>query len=181
MFEVELRGFLSESDYRGLLKQFTEQALEIEEDHRETTFFIIPNATLKVAKLTSKRQAKVALKLGDIAKSASQKELELDLKESEFDTAVQIFKNLGFSKIQDTRQLRHNVVIDDIVLSLKWSADWGYHFEVEKLVLSEADVKSAMASLKSFCQLHGLSPLSDQEFEDFCNRVQVGYEESNNR
>ena len=158
---------MSEAEFQTLLASLKEIASDFEEDHRDTTFFIIPNATLKVARLRSKERAKIAYKSGDIVRSKGQTEIEIDIPYENYDSAIAMFKMLGLNTTQTTQQIRFNLMVQDVEIAMKWSEDWGYHFEVEKMVKREADVDMAQRQLADFCKEHGLTPLSDEEFEEF--------------
>lgn len=178
MFEVELRGFLTEADFHRLRQKLEHDNVALVEDHRETIFFVIPDATLKVARLLSSGTAKIAYKKGDIATNASQEEIEIAISSLDFDVAVQMFQALGFERIQRTSQRRFNAAIGGSDLSLKWSEDWGYHFEIERMVNEESEVPEALTALQDQCVTLGIEPLSENEFSEFCASVEARHSEA---
>jgi Adenylate cyclase, class 2 (thermophilic) len=175
MFEVEKRGFLDEHDHDALLRRFKADGISIEEDHRETIFFVIPDATLKITRSLSLGTSKIAYKTGDIARSVAQKEYETSIAFTDFDNAVQTFKHLGFENVQETQQKRFNIQLGSSTLSLKWSIDWGYHFEIDTVVENEEEIASAEAKLLEECAQLSLIPLTASEFSEFCESVQEKY------
>lgn len=176
--EVELRGFLTATDFQLRCRWLRETAADFEEDHRRTVFFIIPGSTLKVAELKSKHTAKITLKSGDLVRAHAQRELEIPIAFGSVDAAVDLFRSLGFDNIQETEQLRYNGTVDGVAVSFKWSKDWGYHFEAEILVLNDIDVPNARTRLVEFCRQVGLDPVSENDFETFRQTVDARHKES---
>jgi adenylate cyclase class IV len=170
--EVELRGFFSdEKEFNDRLAALRAIASSVEEDHRDTVFFMIKDATLKVARLNSKRRAKIAYKGGDIVRSKAQKEIEMEIPYDSYDDAIAMFVALGFSDMQLTQQVRYNLIVGEFEIAMKWSKDWGYHFEAEKVVCGETEAERAELDLAAFCHSHHLRALSEAEFEAFRTAV----------
>lgn len=178
MIEVEVRGFLSKEEFETKLKEFQKISSSFEEDHRDTTFFMLPEATLKVTKMKSKNQSKISYKSGDIVSSVGQEEVELLIPITDYDKAVLIFTKLGLTDKQITEQIRYNFNIDGFEVSLKWSKDWEYHFEVEKLVNDRSQMDNINSEIKEFCSKFKLKPLSEEEFLSFREKVDSNHRSS---
>lgn len=172
MYECEVRGFFAdEQRFEQILAELSLQADRVEADNRETIFFMLENATLKVAVQNDKGKAKIAYKQGDIVRSMAQREIELAIKPEEAHAAVELFQLLGFTDIQNTVQKRTNLFFGDIEVAMKWSKDWGYHFEAETIVKKEGDVPGGLKKLQEFCEKQNLAIMSEEEFEVFRQKV----------
>ena len=170
--EVEVRGILNnEEEYNKLLNFLDKNGTNKEIDDRNTVFFIIPNKTLKVSQQISKNVTKIALKLGDIVKDSSQREYELFFSLDQYDTAINIFKHLGFNNIQYTIQKRVNYEYKGASFAVKWSEDWGYHFEIEKVISDEREVNFTRKSLTALAQELKLTLMDEKEFEKRCKEI----------
>lgn len=173
--EVEIRGFLTENKYRNLGKYLDENAKSKTIDDRETVFFMIPGATLKIARQLQKNTAKIALKTGQISKGG-QKEYEIEIKPDAFEEAVDLFKELGFKDIQRTSQKRVDYKYRNwCEISLKWSKDWGYHFEIEKVISKNELMGKTRKKLMEIAKELGLNVISEDEFMEFAAKVDEKY------
>ena len=106
--EVEIRGLLTKEGYAQIINFLDKEGQNKELDDRKTTFFVMPEKTLKITEKVSQKKAKISLKTGDIVKDSSQTEFEIDINPSEFEAAENIFIKLGFTQIQRTEQRRIN-------------------------------------------------------------------------
>lgn len=163
--EVELRGKMSDDEYQNLITFLDQNGTDKELDNRKTVFFKLDGKTLKVTSRLSKNTAKIALKMGDILSSKFQEEFELNFNPEEFDIAVNIFKNLGFDKIQYTTQNRINYKYKGFDFSVKWSEDWGYHFEIDTVVDIEEKIDEARTSIRNLAEKMGLKIMMEEEFK----------------
>ena len=178
MIEVELRGFLTEDEFKLKLKELQTISTSFEEDHRDTVFFMLSKATLKVTHMKSKKQAKIAYKAGDINSTTGQDEIEISIPVEEYENTIILFQNLGFTNKQITSQIRYNLKIDNFEVSMKWSRDWGHHFEVEKMVAEPSLVNQAFVDVKEFCMQNGLKVMDTNEFEKFRQRVDAEHRQT---
>jgi predicted adenylyl cyclase CyaB len=177
--EVEIRGLLNDLEYDQIIKFLDQNGTNKEIDDRKTTFFIMPDKTLKISEKVSKGKAKISLKMGDIVKDASQTEYEIDIKPSEFNLAEQIFLNLGFDQIQHTEQKRINYSYAGVEFAIKWSVDWGYHFEMEKMLSNEDSVDEARNELNELAKQLNLTVMSEEEFGRRCAEIDAKYTPKN--
>lgn len=176
-FEVEIRGILTQEQYNALISRLNHQATSVEPDDRETTFFIIPDKTLKVTKNLSSQKAKVALKIGNI-KTGEQEEIEMNIPFDEYKKAVKIFCALGFTEIQETKQRRINFAVENIVVSVKHSDDWGYHYEMDLNVATEKKIPYARERLVELAKKLGLEVLTDEQIKNICDEIDKKHRES---
>ena len=169
--EVEIRGLLTEAEYRGLTRHLKDSSVNISVNDRETVFFIIPGKTLKVSNYLHKNKAKIALKVGDIVKDKSQIEYELFFTPDQYETAISLFKNLGFTEIQYTSQKRTDYDYDFCTISVKWSEDWGYHYEIDTVITDESEVYSTRQYLLDVANRLGLKVMDENEFGRRCAEI----------
>src|SRR5947209_8060207 len=137
--EVEVRGLLAESEFHRVEKYLKEHSRKNWEDNRETTFFLIPNTNLKITKNISIGKAKIAYKGGTID-NISNIEIEFPIDIEEVSKAVNLFKNLGFTKIIESNQRRTNYEYKNVEIAMKHSEEWGLHFEMEVIVENEDQI-----------------------------------------
>jgi len=168
--EVEIRGFLNKNKYKKLISFLDKHSRVKDIDHRETVFFIIPKKTLKVTKQISKNSAKIALKVGEIGRNI-QEEYEVSIDPQDFDLMVNLFKKLGFTQVQYTLQKRNNYRYKNYEIAVKWSKDWGYHFEIEKVIQDPALAEETKRELNQFARKLGLKTMSEREFSEFAAKV----------
>ena len=168
--EVEIRGLLNKNEYNFLKEYLKGKSDLIEEDNRTACFFIIPNMNLKITKSTSKGIAKIALKSGNESQSICE-EIEVEIKPDDFEKTIEIIESLGFTKSNKTKQVRTNYYIKDMNLSLKWSDDWGYHFEIDTIATNEKEAELKKTQLIAFAgELH-LTVLSNEEIEQISLKI----------
>lgn len=175
--EIELRSLLDKDRYDRLKMFLDTNAQDLGEDNRETVFFIIPGKTLKVTKNLSKNQAKFSLKIGNI-NTGKQEEIEISIDPADFTKMVKIFQTLGFSEIQYTSQKRHNYLYEGIECALKYSDDWGYHFEAEVVVDSEDRISDAKRKIKELYQKLHLKPLTEREIDKMREKIDSRHREN---
>lgn len=160
--EVEVRGILSEEQYQSLVKKLKQKADSYEQDGKISYFFVTIDRILKVTDEISKNRAKITLKLGDETENILE-EIEIPIARDEVGNAVNMFKHLGFTKINRVEQKRINFNYEGVIISLKYSDDWGYHFEAEALCESEKEGKNTKIVLEKICQNLGIIPMTGEE------------------
>lgn len=169
--EVEIRGLLNNQEYKDLIDFLDKNGTNKELDNRNTVFFIIPGKTLKVSQQIDKNITKIALKMGDIVKDDAQTEYEIFFTLEQYDIAVNIFKNLGFNDIQITTQKRVNYMYKGASFSIKWSKDWGYHFEIDTVINEEQSIDDTKKKLLKLARSLNLSIMNEEEFGRRCAEI----------
>jgi adenylate cyclase class IV len=165
MIEVELRGKISLETFNTLRKVLAKYPTE--RDDKKTVFYDFTNGILKISENCVDGATILSLKLGN--------EIEQNL--NEFEVRFQnysmqhlraILSNLGYKERTTVDQLRTNYKLEDgIALSLKFTEDWGYHFEIEELVKSRQQVPQAKIKLNQKCKALGIIPMSESELRTF--------------
>lgn len=168
--EVEIRGIITEEEYNLAIQKLDTLAEKKEEDNREAYFFIIPNKNLKVSNSISKNKAKLALKIGNESETAVE-EIEVSIKPEDTEKLVSVLNHLGFDKFKKSDQKRINYWYKNTEIAIKWSQDWGFHFEMEQVVNPSEEVNSAHEYLIQTALGLGLKPNTEQEIEQFISNL----------
>ena len=74
--------------------------------------------------------------------------------------------------IMEGIQKRKNFVYKDCEFAVKWSKEWGFHFEIEKVVASKDLVKEAERQLDMVSKELGIKVLTEQELKDFTTKTE---------
>lgn len=163
--EVELRGMMTNQDRLALLSFFHKKNIPIEKDNKISYFFVTNGFILKVSEETDKNQAKITVKSGDETKNILQ-EYEILIDKNDIEKALRLFIGLGYSKINRVAQDRMNIKYKGAEISLKYSEDWGFHFEIEKMASSVFEAKNIKESLREICCELGLRPMNSREIKE---------------
>lgn len=166
MHEVELRGRLSKDAYLHL-KQRLDRLATGKRNDKKSQFFVFQRGILKVSEHKQAKKTILSLKLGDETRN-SLEELEVTLSPGMFTPAVNLLEKLGYTRRELVEQLRIDYEIDDISIAIKYTPDWGYHFEVEKMSKSSmSDQQRTREDLLSFCQTLNIYPMTEEELARF--------------
>ncbi|MDD5625674.1 MAG: hypothetical protein PHG83_00725 [Patescibacteria group bacterium] len=159
--EVELRGMLSKEKF-DILSDTLGKQYPYKDDNKETLFYVTIGFILKIEKRNNSEEIFLIVKNGDETKNILE-EIEIRLNSSDLYKIIKIFDNLGFSKINIVKQKRKNYYLEDgIVFSLKYTDDWGYHFEIEKVVEIN-NAESAKKLLTDKCRSLDIKFMNDIE------------------
>lgn len=90
--EIEVRSFISRSEYKKLEKILRKEAKFMDSVKEETVYFKVKNKDLRIRK--DKKQAYIILKEGKIHDD-SREEIEIKLKKEDFSKIESLFKKLG--------------------------------------------------------------------------------------
>ncbi|MCX6743729.1 MAG: hypothetical protein NT116_05890 [Candidatus Parcubacteria bacterium] len=162
--EIEFRGILGKKQYFDLLKKLILRGYAHEKDDKISYFFVRKKGIFKINDEISKNQAKISLKLGDEERGKLH-ESEVVVDRRYFNDLLFIFQKLGFTKYHKVEQKRDNFLLKDfdVELSLKYTIDFQYHFEIEYLgnkIKSENKIKKY---LKEICDKFNIVPLEEKE------------------
>lgn len=170
MRELELRGKLTENEYRAASKALSLNSKPLE-NNKMSQFFVFTNGILKVSLHESLGKTVLSLKIGDES-SNELHEYEVKLGgDEDFDKCVDLIEALGYRKRELVRQQRVDYELGDVVISLKYTEDWGYHFEAEKLISDTASAPEARSELEAVCDLYGLKYMSPNELATFLESI----------
>lgn len=167
--EVELRGIIDKEKFNALSEEL-EKKYRGEDDNKETHFYVTADFILKIEKRDNPKEIFLIVKDGDETKNVLE-ELEVKLDSADLPNVIRIFDILGYSKINIVKQKRRNYFLeDDVVLSLKYTDDWGYHFEIEKIVrLNDAEKTKNLLADK--CKSLDLKFMDGPEIAEKINEI----------
>lgn len=163
--EVEWRGVVDEDQFKGLsdkLLQFG--ATDLGENNTQTVFYLAKGYQLKVQWAESKCSAKIAWKSGQLGSNGAQEEIEVQLPEEEYqNTQALVERLIPDAERVTTIQRRHDYSLDGLTVSLKYSQDWGYHIEIDKMVKDASGSTAADQEIQKMANRLGVTLLSKEE------------------
>ncbi len=131
--EVELRGTINKKKFDKLTKELRGKYAH-KKNYKKTFFYITHGFILKIEIKKELEKAILIVKNGDETKGILE-EIEINFNLSELSQIITILKALGFLQVNIVKQKREDYYLEEnIVFSLKYTKDWGYHFEIEKVV-----------------------------------------------
>lgn len=161
MIEVEIRGPLTEKEYRRLLGILKKKGKLLKEGEQTVIFFHMKRNALNLKK--DHRQEKVVLKFGEW-QEGSRKEVEVILGKGQFANALELFKGLGLTKGYRLPAFRQDFLYKGVQVSLKTKAVIGTHYEMETLAKGGGEEKKIKESLLEIARELGLKAWSDEEY-----------------
>ncbi len=129
MKEVEVRGFISEDEYRSLIRLLEEEGVKIKED-RQITIYFSCDEDLRIQK--NKDFAKIWLKKGKIHDD-SREEIEIKFERNRFEELKNLFMALGYDVEIKWYRKRHLFRWKDLKISVDHTVGYGHIVEVEEL------------------------------------------------
>ena len=145
MIEVEQRGLLTQEEFTRVEAYLREHAEYLNEDHKYVEYFIYKDKLLKVIRNDSQKNAVLSLKLNALGNGALFDETECTLPIDQFPALQKIIRTITTpDQIITGTQKRENFILDGVEVALKWSEDWGHHFELECMI---EDAKEESAAL----------------------------------
>ncbi|MEP7103317.1 MAG: CYTH domain-containing protein [Candidatus Dojkabacteria bacterium] len=168
--KLELRGQLEEIKFNEVKARLSKESSKEWPDDREVAFFIIPNINLKVTKYLSKNTAKIVYK-NALSSEVLAEELSIPINPEDFEGTVRIFTELGYTNVQRSNQKRTNYLYKDVIIALKYSEDWKYHFEIERIIKPEERGDIVRDTMESIATELGLIVMSSEEINNLIVKV----------
>jgi adenylate cyclase class IV len=172
MIEVEKLAMLSdESAYQAFIKNLIDYgAKDLGQNDTENIFYLGEGYQLKVAKLLSKNKGKFALKIRDFGDISSE-EIEVHFSFDDANAAERMMDVLlsGRKKLP-TAQIRHDYLLDDVEVAVKYSDDWGYHIEFEQMVDTEGEIEMALEAIDKLATRLDIQTMTKEEAGDHIRR-----------
>ena len=168
--EHELRGLLSDEEFKMLAHRLEKEAVKITDDSKDTHFFVVPEGMiLKIVKSKDGREF-ISFKIGDETVGGLE-EYEIPLKDGMEDT-LRLFSHLGFN-VNYVPQIRTNYFLENgLEISMKHTPDWGYHFEIEYMREDKAlNSDEILQILMDECHALGIQPMSPNEIKEFIRGI----------
>ena len=176
MLEIEKRGFLTEEQYKNLLDFLQENGEDLGEDNKDVVYYGFSDKILKVVNNISKGNAKISLKLNKLGQGSVFPETEVHFAQDDFKKMKLIIEKITVPDLaMSGTQKRRNFNYKGCELSVKWSEEWKYHFEIEKLIDSEDRVAEAEKQLELVAEELGLKIMTEQELKDFTKKIESTY------
>jgi predicted adenylyl cyclase CyaB len=177
--EVEVRAVFDESKYNDLLKYLATNAEDLGEDDKDVYFFLLPTKVTKVVNNISKGTAKIVAKLTRVGQGGNDtEEIEIFIDPKDFDSSVKLFTSLDFKEVQRSFQKRHNYMYKGVEVALKYSESWGYHMELEIMIVSKDDLIEAESQLKAVAEELGVKIMSPEEQKVFAENIDMQYKKN---
>ncbi|HUD02601.1 MAG TPA: CYTH domain-containing protein [Candidatus Paceibacterota bacterium] len=171
--ELEYRSLITEEKYRKLLEFLNQNAKDLGENNKHVFHFIFPDKLLNVINLESKKQAKLALKLGKIGKGSNFEEIEIPIEQKDFEKSVQFFKSLGFTEVIESFQTRHDYEYKGVEFAVKHSGEWGYHVELEILLPDRSGLVEAEQKIRHVAEELDLKIMTEEELAAFTANIET--------
>lgn len=169
--EVELRGLLTKEQYDGLNETLAGASGLKEEKYRilldYSTF--LPGEGIEERKKDIRVRVtngipEIVVKLGSWGGSESRKELSFKGSPGSFDTLVEIFGNLGFTKAVLCERRTRAYDYKGVEFALVEVPGHSYYFEAEKMAHGEVDMSEVESEIRTVCEELGLSILTKEDF-----------------
>lgn len=175
MIEIEKRGLLTKEKYDELLAFLNGHAKSLGEDDKDVVYYIYDDKLLKVVNNISKGNAKVSLKMNKLGDSVATKEIEVSFGQSDYIKMKKILDIVASApKIIEGTQKRKNFMYNDCEIAVKWSKDYGYHFEIEKVTDDEKNIDVLEKEINSVIDELGLVSMTNDEIKEFQRKIEEG-------
>lgn len=172
MYEIEHRAILSKQQYENLKVLLSTQAKSLGSDDKDVSYYIFPEKLLKVVRNISKGTGVLSLKLNALGQGSAFKEFEVVFPIEQFDVMNTICGEVSTpQQIIVGTQKRSNFEYQGVEIALKWSEDWGYHVELEKLISNLADKDAADAAIVKVAKHFSITLMSEEEVAAFARSV----------
>lgn len=168
MYEVEFRSRFDQKKFIALKEYLDTHAENLGEDNKDCYYYIFSDKLLKLVSNTSKKTAKISLKLSRIGYGAMFPELEFYFDPQEFDSARQLFDALALPvKIIHGPQQRINYRYKGCEISLKYSDAWGHHLEIEQIIDTKEKQQEAEKQIRCVADELEVKLMSEDELKEF--------------
>ena len=173
MLEIEKRGFLTEEKYNSLLDYFKKNSQFLGADDKYVVYYIYKDKLLKAVNNISKRNAKISLKMNKIGEGSVFPETEVKFSKNDYEKIKFILDTVtNPEKVMKGIQKRKNFIYKECEFAIKWSEEWGYHFEMEIIVNSEKEVQRAEDKLEELSKELNIKTLTEAELKDFTKKAE---------
>lgn len=174
MLEIEKRGFLTEEKYNHLIDFLSKNGESLGQDDKDVVYYIYTDKLLKAVHNLSKKNAKISLKMNKIGEGSVFPETEVIFPEEDFQKIKYILDVISKpDKVMNGIQKRINFIYKGCEFAIKWSEEWQYHFEVEKVVSDETQVESAEKELHMVAEELGIEIMTEDELKEFTKKAEA--------
>lgn len=172
--EVEVRGPLTEVQYRQALSFLKENGSFVESKNRVLLDYStmlpeegVAGRTRDIRLRVTNGKPEIITKLGKWGGEEHRRELSIKTEVGSFDTLVETYAVLGYTKAMLC--VRQTEVFDykDVEFALVTVPGHSFYFEAERVVTGSEDVTEVKEHLNSICTELGLTLFTDQTFYDY--------------
>jgi len=170
--EIELRWLLDNKKYNNLHIFLQQNSDHYENDNKISYFFVLEsNNILKVVYEENGSQFLVLKEWDETKNILYEHKLPIKDKGTEM---VEILKLIWFNKVNKVSQERINYYFHDTILSLKYTADRWYHFEIEY----NGKIKNhdqIISHLQTVCKELNILPMSPIEIKNKIHEINTNH------
>lgn len=172
--EVEVRGPLSNQEYKRIKRFFKKNANFIESKNRILIDYStcnenvsMENRTKDIRIRTTNGAPEVIIKLGNWGEAEARREISLKIGEGSFDDLVEVFGHLGWG--EGVLCVRNSLVYQyrDVEFALVEVPGHSYYFEAEKMVSKESEKKKSIKEIEQVCLELELTQFNKKDFFDY--------------
>ena len=167
--EVEYSGPLTSKQAKDLMTFFNEHGEKVATKHRvliDYSTFLgdgLKNRKKDIRLRITNGNPEIIVKLGDWTSSNNRKELSVFTEAGSFDTLVQIYAALGYTKGMLCERITEAYNDDGIEFAIVAIPGNSYHFEAE-VMADEDNVAAAKAHIQEVCEKLDLKIFTDEEY-----------------
>ncbi|MCX6753444.1 MAG: hypothetical protein NTV03_00030, partial [Candidatus Nomurabacteria bacterium] len=146
---------------------------DLGQDDKDVIYYIYNDKLLKAVHNISKKNAKISLKMNKIGQGSVFPETEIYFGESEFSKIKFVLDNItNPEKVMGGIQKRRNFVYKGCELAIKWSKEWGYHFEIEKVVNDKDLIDDIERELEQITSELNIKIMTEDELTEFTQKAE---------
>lgn len=170
--EVEIRAFISPTQYRTLITYFNKNASLIKKDNQETIYFDCKE-DLRIQK--NDFHSKIWMKKGKLHDD-SREEIEIITEKEKFDDLLNLFTSLGYK--EDIKWIRKRIEYkwEDITVDIDYTKGYGYIIELEKLTSIEME-KTVLLALRRMLKELKIDETPKKEFDEAYSNYKKNWRE----
>jgi adenylate cyclase class IV len=175
MIEIEKRALFTEDEYTRVLGILQKDAKDLGEDDKDVLYYIYEDKLMKLVNNLSKRTAKLSLKMNKLGDGAATREIEIPFDPHHFADVEHVLESIATPKqVIHGLQKRHNFSYKGCEIAMKWSKDYGYHCEIEKMTDDEGSVALLEKEIDAVAQSLGVIPMTDEEIQALQRKIEGG-------
>jgi adenylate cyclase class IV len=174
--EIEYRARFNKTKFEKIKKSLSRIARDLGKDDKDVYFFIFSDKLLKVTNNISKKTAKITLKLNKIGKGSDFEEIEIPINQKDINGAVKLFSQIGsHESVIRSYQQRHNYLYKGVEIALKYSKNWGYHLELEVVIINKKKRQAAERLIFTVAKELDVKLMTEEELVSFVEKIEIKY------
>lgn len=175
--EIEIRGPLSKEEFNNLVKTFDNSGKKKSEKDRVlidySTFLEggVENRKKDIRLRVTNGIPEIIVKIGEWGGSEQRKELSVFTKQGEFDTLVEIFGELGFSKGMLCVRKSKVYEYKGIEFALVEVPEHSYYYEAEKMASGNENGDELVKEIENVCKELSLDIFDKKQFFEYVEKL----------